>query len=90
MKQSFIEGAVIVSAGGIAAKILGAFYRIPLTNLLGGQGMGVYQMVYPLYEAKPAPKELWIVPGAAHAMSYKEYPREYTDKVRTFVDKYIQ
>ena len=49
MKQSFIEGAVIVSAGGIAAKILGAFYRIPLTNLLGGQGMGVYQMVYPLY-----------------------------------------
>lgn len=49
MKQSFIEGAVIVSAGGIIAKILGAFYRIPLTNLLGGEGMGIYQMVYPLY-----------------------------------------
>ena len=48
-KQSFLKGAVIISAGGIAAKILGAFYRIPLANLLGGQGMGVYQMVYPLY-----------------------------------------
>ncbi len=47
--QSFIKGAVIVSVGSIAAKILGAFYRIPLTNLLGGEGMGVYQMVFPLY-----------------------------------------
>ncbi len=47
--QSFIKGAVIVAAGGIAAKIMGAFYRIPLTNILGGEGMGIYQMVYPLY-----------------------------------------
>ena len=35
-------------------------------------------MVYPLYEAKPEPKELWIVPGAAHALSYKENKQEYS------------
>lgn len=46
-------------------------------------------MVYPLYEAKPQPKELWIAPGATHAMSYKEYPQEYTAHVKNFVDKYI-
>lgn len=46
-------------------------------------------MVYPLYEAKPDPKELWIVPGAAHAVSYKENKQEYTDKVRDFVGQYI-
>lgn len=46
-------------------------------------------MVYPLYEAKPEPKELWIVPGAAHAVSYKENKEEYTARVKTFVDKYI-
>ena len=46
-------------------------------------------MVYPLYEAKPEPKELWIVPGAAHALSYKENKQEYTDKVRDFVGRYI-
>ena len=48
-EQSFIKGALIISVGGIAAKILGAFYRIPLANALGGEGMGIYQMVYPLY-----------------------------------------
>lgn len=48
-KQSFIKGAVIISAGGFISKILGAVYRIPLTDFLGGRGMGIYQMVYPLY-----------------------------------------
>ena len=46
-------------------------------------------MVYPLYEAKPAPKQLWIVPGAAHALSYKENKEEYTRKVKEFTDRYI-
>ena len=46
-------------------------------------------MVYSLYEAKPEPKELWIVPGAAHAVSYQENKQEYTDRVRAFVGRYI-
>lgn len=48
-RQSFLKGAVIISLGGFISKILGAIYRIPLTNILGGEGMGIYQMVYPLY-----------------------------------------
>ena len=47
-RQSFVAGALIISAGGFISKILGALYRIPLTNILGGEGMGIYQMVYPL------------------------------------------
>ena len=31
------------------AKILGAVYRIPLTNLLGAEGIGIYQLVFPIY-----------------------------------------
>jgi fermentation-respiration switch protein FrsA (DUF1100 family) len=46
-------------------------------------------MVYPLYEAKPEPKELWIVPDAAHAVSYKENRDEYTRRVLRFVEQYI-
>ena len=47
-------------------------------------------MVHPLYEAKPGPKELWLVPGAEHAVSYKENKEEYTRRVKNFVDKYIR
>ena len=46
---SFLKGAAIIAAGGFIAKLLGALYRIPLTNLIGGHGIGLYQMVYPVY-----------------------------------------
>ena len=39
--QSFIKGAIIISLGGFISKVLGAVYRIPLTNILGGEGMGI-------------------------------------------------
>lgn len=48
-KQSYLKGAVIISLGGFISKLLGAVYRIPLIAYLGGTGMGIYQMVYPLY-----------------------------------------
>ncbi len=47
------------------------------------------RMVYPLYEAKPGEKELWVVPGAAHAMFYRDNREEYTRRVGAFVEKYI-
>ena len=45
-------------------------------------------MVYPLYEAKPGHKELWVVPDAAHAFSYRDNREEYTRRVGEFVGKY--
>lgn len=47
-------------------------------------------MVHPLYEAKPGLKELWLVPGAAHAVSYRENKEEYTRRVQDFTGKYIR
>lgn len=46
-------------------------------------------MVYEVYKAKPEPKDLWIVPQTAHAESYLNEPEEYTHRVRSFVEKYI-
>lgn len=48
-KDSLFKGALVLSIGGFITKIIGAFYRIPLTNILGAEGIGIYQMVFPLY-----------------------------------------
>ena len=48
-KLRFLKGAAWIAAGGFIAKIVGAIYRIPLTNLIGGHGLGLYQLVYPVY-----------------------------------------
>ena len=45
------------------------------------------EMVYPLYEAKPGMKELWIAESAEHALSYKEHKAEYIAKIKDFVTK---
>lgn len=74
-KQSFIKGALIISLGGIVAKVLGAFYRIPLTNILGGKGMGVYQMVYPLYCLLLTVSATGIPSGLARIVSHAEAQR---------------
>lgn len=44
-----IKGAIWLAAGTFIAKFIGAFYRVPLTNLLGGEGLGIYQTVFPVY-----------------------------------------
>ncbi len=49
MKHSYLRGAAVLALGGLMAKVIGALYRIPLANLLGGYGMGLYQMAYPLF-----------------------------------------
>ena len=48
-KESFLKGALILGVAGIIVKIMGAFFRIPLGNLIGSEGMGYYQVVYPVY-----------------------------------------
>lgn len=48
-KHTFIWGAIILTIGGFIAKLIGAFYKIPLTNILGSSGMGLYHLVFPLY-----------------------------------------
>lgn len=48
-KNSFLKGAAILGLAGILTKILGAFYRIPLSNFIGTEGLGYYQTAYPLY-----------------------------------------
>src|SRR6056297_3670951 len=47
--SSFIKGAFILSAVGIVAKIMGFSYRIIISRILGDEGIGLYQMAYPIY-----------------------------------------
>lgn len=48
-KQSLIKGSVILGVAGILTKFLGLFFRWPLIMLIGDEGIGYYQMSYPMY-----------------------------------------
>ena len=49
MKDKFLRGAFILTVAGLVVKIFGSVNRIILSRLLGGEGIGLYQMAYPFY-----------------------------------------
>ena len=48
-KQSLLKASLILGIAGIISKFLGLFFRWPLIMLIGDEGVGYYQMSYPLY-----------------------------------------
>lgn len=48
-----------------------------------------FEMCQRLYDACPAPKDIFTVPGATHAYSYYDAKEEYDAKVKAFIEKYI-
>jgi stage V sporulation protein B len=46
-KQTFIQGALILLAAGLVNRLLGFIPRIMLPRLIGAEGVGLIQLVYP-------------------------------------------
>lgn len=48
-KKTFGASVTMLAAVALIGKLVGAIYRIPLTNILGGEGIGIYQLAFPIY-----------------------------------------
>ena len=48
-KETFLQGAFLLAAAALVSRLLGALYRIPLYPILRKEGMGLFQMAYPIY-----------------------------------------
>jgi stage V sporulation protein B len=47
--KSFLKGAFVLAAAAFISKCIGALYKIPMLSTLGSEGVGKYQMVYPVF-----------------------------------------
>lgn len=48
-KSSFIKQAAILAAAALLSRFIGFLYRIPLTDMIGDVGMGIYNFGYQIY-----------------------------------------
>lgn len=48
-KQSFLYGSTVLMASMLIVKLVGALFKIPLTNLIGLTGMGYFNSAYNVY-----------------------------------------
>lgn len=45
----FLRGAFILTSAGLCTRIIGFFYRIFLSRTFGAEGVGLYQLIFPVY-----------------------------------------
>lgn len=48
-KNNLISGALVLVVASVFCKFLGAVAKIPLNNILTAEGVGLYQLIFPLY-----------------------------------------
>lgn len=48
MKSAIIKGTIYLTIAGIVGRIFGFLYRIFLSNLIGADGMGIFQLITPV------------------------------------------
>lgn len=87
--KTFIKGAIILSIGGVIAKILSAFFRIPLTHLIKDTGIGYYQMPYPIYTLMIAIAYTGIPSTVSKIVSERLVHKKYKEAHRIFQYTFI-
>lgn len=48
-KMAFITGTLLLTSTGFICRILGFFYRIFMSRTIGAEGLGIYNMVHPIF-----------------------------------------
>ncbi len=48
-KQTFLQSAMILMGATLIVKVIGVFFKMPLTNIIGAAGMGYFNIAYGLF-----------------------------------------
>ena len=48
-RSKLLKGTLILTATGLATRVMGFFYRIFMSHAFGEEGVGIYQLVFPIY-----------------------------------------
>lgn len=48
-KQSFLKGAFILIFASVIVKIIGFLYHVAIIRIIGTEGIGIFNMIYPLF-----------------------------------------
>lgn len=75
-KRSLKYNTAILSVTGFIVKVIGFFYRIFIANSIGSEGLGLYQLVTPIYSL------LVLVLAAGIQIAVSRFTAEETSKKR--------
>ncbi|MGI6206194.1 MAG: putative polysaccharide biosynthesis protein [Anaerovoracaceae bacterium] len=82
-KSLFVQGSILAVAG-IITKIIGFVYRIPMANILGDQGNGIYSVAFGIYNIALTLSSYSLPQAVSKLIAEKIALKEYKNKMRIF------
>ncbi len=83
-KTKFIKHAAILAVASLLVRLLGFLYRLPLTNMLGDEGNGIYSAGFYLYNFFLVMSSAGLPAAISKIVSEKIALEEYRNVKRTF------
>lgn len=83
-QKSFVKGAAILGIAGLIVKIIGAVFRIPLVNAVGTEGMGYYNVAFPVYALLLVISTAGLPTAISKMVSQQAAVGDYTGAYNTF------
>ncbi len=81
---SFVRGAAILALTGLAARGIGAIFRIVLAAILGDEGIGLFMYAYPIYSTLLVLSTAGIPVALSKIMAEKIALHDYREALRVF------
>ncbi len=81
---TFVKGAAVLAVTGLAARGIGAIFRIVLAAILGDEGIGLFMYAYPIYSTLLVLSTAGIPVALSKIMAEKIALHDYRESLRVF------
>ncbi len=82
--STFIKGAAILAVAGVSVRFFGAAMRIILAAIIGDEGIGLFQMAYPIYSSLLAISTAGIPVAISKLVAENIAVQDYREAGRVF------
>lgn len=80
----FIKGAAVLAVAGLGVRFIGAVMKIWLVGIIGDEGIGLYQMSYPIYSTLLAISTAGIPVAVSKLVAENVTIKDYRGAMRVF------
>ena len=82
--QFLLQGSIL-AASSLIVRMIGLIYRIPMTRIIGDEGMGLYTVAYELYSIALILSSYSLPLAVSKLVAAKNITREYRNSFRIFI-----
>lgn len=85
MKKKLFFGTILLTISGLICRLIGFFYRIFLTHAIGAEGLGIYQLIVPIYHLSYAISTAGIQTALSQIIASATAKKEHSKAFLTFL-----